>query len=358
MSDILTTLFSLPQFSLVPREREAMLLQGLAMLTADHAERCPEYRGIIRALFPNTAAITTLSDVPYLPVQIFKRLELSSVLPCDVFKILKSSGTTQSVPSRIVLDRNTARLQAIALKHIMSSVLGCKRLPMLIVDSEGVMSSSGEHSARAAGVLGMMSFGRDHLFALDTNEQLLDMQVKEWLKKYQDEQILIFGFTAVLWYRFLKHFEPIKRRIVPSIVVHGGGWKKMIQSAVSRSQFHQRAREVLGSVKVHDYYGMVEQVGSIYVECSQGFFHVPNFATIVVRDYRTLEPLTPHREGLLQVLSLLPQSYPGHSILTEDVGVVEGLDGCLCGWRGPYFSVKGRIPRAELRGCSDTANIG
>jgi hypothetical protein len=49
----------------------------------------------------------------------------------------------------------------------------------------------------------------------------------------------------------------------------------------------------------------------------------------------------------------LPLSYPGHNILTEDIGIIKGIDNCKCGKKGKYFKVLGRVPDAELRGCSD-----
>jgi hypothetical protein len=51
-------------------------------------------------------------------------------------------------------------------------------------------------------------------------------------------------------------------------------------------------------------------------------------------------------------VSTLPTSYPGHVLLTEDLGVVHGIDDG--DWPGKRFSVLGRLPRAEARGCSDT----
>ena len=51
-------------------------------------------------------------------------------------------------------------------------------------------------------------------------------------------------------------------------------------------------------------------------------------------------------------MSTLPTSYPGHVLLTEDLGVVHGIDDG--DWPGKRFSVLGRLPRAEARGCSDT----
>lgn len=59
-------------------------------------------------------------------------------------------------------------------------------------------------------------------------------------------------------------------------------------------------------------------------------------------------------KGIVQVLSILPHSYPGHSLLTEDEGIVLGDDGCLCGRLGKYFKISGRLKNAEIRGCSDT----
>jgi len=58
--------------------------------------------------------------------------------------------------------------------------------------------------------------------------------------------------------------------------------------------------------------------------------------------------------GIVEVLSLLPYSYPGHALLTEDEGVIIGEDDCACGRLGKYFKIFGRLNNAEVRGCSDT----
>ena len=58
-------------------------------------------------------------------------------------------------------------------------------------------------------------------------------------------------------------------------------------------------------------------------------------------------------KGLVQVISLLPISYPGNSILTEDVGKIYGIDDCKCGKPGKYFKIFGRVEKSEIRGCSD-----
>ena len=104
----------------------------------------------------------------------------------------------------------------------------------------------------------------------------------------------------------------------------------------------QALREHLGIERVFNYYGMVEQGGSIFMECEHGHLHAPVFADVIVRDPITLAPLGPGQTGVLQVLSALPVSYPGHSLLTEDLGSLDGAG----------FRLAGRAPEADLRGCS------
>ena len=52
-------------------------------------------------------------------------------------------------------------------------------------------------------------------------------------------------------------------------------------------------------------------------------------------------------------MSLLPTSYPGQNILTEDQGELVNEKMCNCKMQGTKFIVHGRIAKAEIRGCSD-----
>ena len=97
---------------------------------------------------------------------------------------------------------------------------------------------------------------------------------------------------------------------------------------------------------------MVEQTGSIFFECEYGKFHSSLYSEVFIRD-NELKLNKLKKEGLIQVLSLLPLSYPGHNILTEDLGKIDGVDNCKCRRKGKYFSVIGRAANTENRGCSD-----
>ena len=41
-------------------------------------------------------------------------------------------------------------------------------------------------------------------------------------------------------------------------------------------------------------------------------------------------------------------------LLTEDQGILLGVDDCPCGCKGRYFRFTSRIERAAIRGCGDT----
>ena len=118
--------------------------------------------------------------------------------------------------------------------------------------------------------------------------------------------------------------------------------------------FKQKITEQFGIVNFLDHYGMVEQTGSIYAECPCGYMHTSIYSDVIVRKATDFSVCEKGEEGIIQLVSVLPRSYPGHSILTEDQGIILGEDDCPCGRKGKYFKLTGRIRKAELRGCSDT----
>lgn len=348
-----------PPYGLSATQKQPLLLGALNVLTQWHMEHCPPYEHMCRRMFA-AASATCLEDVPWLPVRLFKTQNLASVDHGQVIKTMTSSGTTGQAVSRIPLDRETALRQTHALACIMTSFLGKQRLPMVIVDSFDLLRDRSRLNARAAGILGFSVFGRQHHYCLDEHLNLQIGPLEEFLAQHQDMPILIFGFTFVIWQQLLRAVMANGHKLNfghASTLVHGGGWKRLEDQRVDNTTFKALLHEYLGIEHIFNYYGMVEQVGSIFMECEHGHLHTPAFADVITRDPITLEPLLPGRKGILQVMSILPTSYPGHSLLTEDLGEIHGEDDCPCGRMGRHFSVFGRLPQAEPRGCSDTRAI-
>jgi hypothetical protein len=206
-------------------------------------------------------------------------------------------------------------------------------------------------SARGAGILGMSVFGKNHEYVLNENYEIDETALKNFVSQYNGKKIFLFGFTFMIWqYLFLN--PKVKMDLSNATLVHSGGWKKMNEMAVDNDVFKKELGKKFGLKKVYNFYGMVEQVGSVYIENEKGFLHCPNFSDIIIRNPVDFSIQENGEAGLVQVISVLPESYPGHSILTEDIGVCMGEDDLE--WKGKYFKILGRAKKADLRGCSDT----
>ena len=72
-------------------QKENLLLQGVNELTKFHAEHCAPYQSILQGIWDGKVSAERLSDIPYLPVTLFKKLSLSSVAPEDITLTLTSS---------------------------------------------------------------------------------------------------------------------------------------------------------------------------------------------------------------------------------------------------------------------------
>lgn len=354
LADRIDGLLTAPAFGPSAVDREAALVPVLEALTDHHRTASPAYAHLTEALFPGWRPTGRLADLPFLPIGIFKRRDLRSVPDAEVFKTLVSSGTTGAAVSRVVLDRTTAKRQSRALALVLQHVLGPTRRPMLVIDAEAAVRDRQQLSARAAGIVGVMSFGRHHTFALDDDMHPRVDVIRRFLADHAGQELLVFGFTFMVWQHLVQELDGSGIDLGAATLIHSGGWKRLEAERVDNDEFKRRLAAGFGLRRVHNFYGMAEQVGSVFLEGGDGRLHPARFADVIVRDPDTWEELPSGREGVLQVLSAVPTSYPGHSILTEDLGVVDTVDDPAVEHGGKAFRVLGRVPRAELRGCSDT----
>ena len=353
----LRRIMDLKPYSLKKSEKTALYNEAVNYLTTYHYENCLQYKKILDILGFNPNVKNSITDIPFLPVRLFKDYDLLSIDKSKIIKTMSSSGTSGQSVSKIFLDKVTAINQIKVLKNIVADFLGEKRLPMIIIDTDSVLRDRSQFSARGAGILGFSIFGKEIIYVLDDNMNLDINALISFCKKYKNEQILFFGFTSIIWEHFYEPLVSIGKniKIKNGIIIHGGGWKKLVEKEIDNNTFKNRLKKICGVKNVYNYYGMVEQTGSIFMECEAGFLHCSNYSDVIMR--RDDFSICDYKEaGIIQLISLLPVSYPGHNLLTEDVGEIIGEDNCSCGRLGKYFIVHGRVNNAELRGCSDTIN--
>ena len=105
-------------------------MNELADLTQMHYEGCLPYKYVLDGLnlSKSLPRFQSIQELPSLPVRLFKLEKLKSIPNDNVFKILKSSGTTSQALSQIVLDKETAKFQTKSLITIVTSFIGKDRL--------------------------------------------------------------------------------------------------------------------------------------------------------------------------------------------------------------------------------------
>jgi phenylacetate-coenzyme A ligase PaaK-like adenylate-forming protein len=356
MPEDLKNLFSIKPYSLPKEEKNKLLFARLLELTNFHREHCQKYRNFLQMKDFNEKKISSVAEIPFFPVRLFKEYELLSINRSEVFKIMTSSGTTGQKVSKIFLDKDTAMLQQQIMLRLLGDFWGTKRLPMLVIDSPKVINDRNLFSARSAAVIGLSFVARETIYALNQDMTLNLEKINYFCEKYSDQRSIIFGFTFMVWQHLYK--ELLKNNLTldlpEAFLMTGGGWKKLISEAVTRQIFKEKLNKVCGIRYFLDHYAMVEQTGCLYAECEKGNLHASIYSDIFIRDYKDFSLKNHGERGIIQVVSMLPQSYPGHSLLTEDEGIILGEDDCPCGRKGKYFEILGRVKHAEIRGCSDT----
>lgn len=351
-----------PLYDVPSAERRDRLLELMREVCRHHMEHCAPYRKLCTKRGVDPDGFTGLADVPYLPASLFKDALLLSIPEEKVFRELRSSATTSGRPSRIGLDRENNQRWTLSMQRMLMDRMGDERLSMLVLDEPGVLARSEVIPARA-------SMTRSLLFAtreVDTcivNEKgmlRLDMdRLKDFCDKYPGgDGAMLFGFTFILGIQVLRPLldAGLTFDMRNMKIVHAGGWKKMQELSIGQEQLVAECCQCFGvsPENVIDLYGFSEQGGMLFPTCEHGVRHTPAWSEVFCRDPLTLEPLPAGEQGLMQFLTPIQTSYPGHSIITEDVGVIHGFDDCPCGRKGTTFSIQGRAQDAsEERGCGD-----
>jgi hypothetical protein len=362
LNEKIDQILSIPPYSQPPIEREAGLLELLREELEYACSRHAGYENYIQHWPVDYRTAERVADLPFLPVGILKAdPPLSFIRPDEVKRTLTSSATTSQLPSRVVLDAPTSRRMTKGIVSIVRDFIGTSRRPYLVVDTPDFMRRSDALGARGAAIQGLHPFASQTTYCLDVNEQgdlTLNLdKVREFAETHRDAEVLVYGFTFILWNHLVKPLlaEGICLDLPNIRILHSGGWKRLQDQAVEKSVFNANLARVFGCTPecVIDFYGMVESVGVIFPDCTEGNKHGPAFGDVIVRNPLTLEPVGEGEHGIVQVCSVLPTSFPGNLLLTEDMAQVIAYDGCACGRRGISFRFAGRIPKAELRGCGN-----
>lgn len=362
LEQAISGLLTAAPYAMDPRDRQEALLSLFKTELEYACENNPQFANYVHHWPVPVSAAKTIADLPYLPVSAFKaNPPLSLVPPSEITRTLTSSSTSGQIPSRVVLDSATSRRMTKGVIAIIRDFIGPARRPYLVIDTKENLGRQSELGARGAAIQALGSFATEIAPCLNTDSAgnpTLDLEkLLAFANQWKDASVLVYGFTYIIWTQFVQPLRDrgIKLNVPDVHVLHSGGWKRLEQQSVTKDVFIDGVSGVFACPpnRVIDYYGMVENVGVVYPDCEHGYKHVPAFADVIIRDPLTLAPAALGQPGLVQVCSVLPTSFPGFLLLTDDMGEIVGDDSCACGRRGTYFRFLRRVPKVEMRGCGN-----
>ena len=91
--------------------RNNFFIEKINELTRHHYDNCNEYKLILNSMNYKPSESYSLNEIPFIPVRIFKDYDMKSIKNDEIFKIMRSSGTSGQSFSKIYLNRNNAILQ-------------------------------------------------------------------------------------------------------------------------------------------------------------------------------------------------------------------------------------------------------
>ena len=354
-------LLAMQPYGMPSDDRQNRLLGVLRQEIAYARDRNPRFRNYVDHWPIDFQATQSIADLPYVPVGAFKaEPPLALVSSGEIRRTLRSSSTSSQIPSRVILDAATSRRMTKGVIKIIRDFIGAARRPYLVVDTRENLVAGPELGARGAAIQSLESFSTETVCCLSSEGGSMQLDSEKLLgfaEKWSGADVLVYGFTYVIWTHLVEKLAErgMTLNMTRVHVLHSGGWKRLQDRAVTKAAFNSGVAKVFGCSpdRVIDYYGMVENVGVVYPDCAYGNKHVPAFADVIVRDPLTLAPVEVGAQGLVQVCSALPTSFPGFLVLTDDIAEVMGYDNCPCGRRGICFRFVKRAPRVEMRGCGN-----
>lgn len=295
----------------------------------------PVYKAYTEALHINTAGISKLEEIPFLPISFFKSHPVQTTFfePESVFE---SSGTTTSINSRhLIRDLSLYEesfIKAFELFH--GQVKNCCIIGLL----PSYLERDNSSLVYMINKLINLSEHPQSGFYLNEYEKLFSVLAD--LEKKQQKTLLI-GVTFALL-DFAEHFfsdshrEPLRH----TTVMETGGMKGRKEEMI-RQEVHEVLKKKFEVTTIHSEYGMTELLSQAYSK-GEGIFYCPPWMKMMIRDEE--DPLSVKKTGAGAVNIIdLANIYSCSFIATDDAGKVNN---------NGSFEILGRMDGSDLRGCS------
>ncbi|MEN9613181.1 MAG: hypothetical protein RLZZ628_3995 [Bacteroidota bacterium] len=294
------------------------------------------YRRYCSLLGKDISEITTIFDIPFLPIQFFKNYVIKTNFEGKSWEektVFTSSGTTGARTSQhFVRDlENYLRIARSGFEHFYGKIEDYCIIGLLPAYAERTGSSL---IAMVDDFVKISKHPQSGFFLYDFKKLIAV------LKENQAQQIptLLIGVSFAL----LDLAEQYPTDLNNIIIMETGGMKGR-RAELTRNELHTHLKNAFNVPQIHSEYGMTELFSQAY-SLKNGIFQPAPTLRAYARD--VTDPLcllkTPNRQGVLNLIDL--GNFDTISfIATDDLGRVQA-DGS--------FEVLGRLDYADIRGCN------
>jgi len=289
------------------------------------------YHDWVNYLGVNPAQVQKVTDIPFLPISVFKTHQvLSKNLPTQI--VFKSSGTTGMERSQHFVHRLDVYEESFTkgFEWFYGDIVNYTILALLPSYLE-----QGESSlVYMVDDLIKKSNNPDSGFYLNNyNDLIAKLKVLE----SKNQKTILLGVS----YALLDLVEQYDLQLKNTIIMETGGMKGRRREMV-KEELHNVLKKGFGVNEIHSEYGMTELLSQGYSK-GNGIFETPPWMKVLIRD--ATDPLTyisNSQTGGINVVDL-SNWYSCAFIATQDLGKIIGLN---------QFEIVGRFDHTDIRGCN------
>lgn len=289
------------------------------------------YRKYLNFLKRDFQSITTIEEIPFLPIEFFKTEKVLSHFT-DADLIFTSSSTTGSVPSRHYIP--DPELYEESFFAAFDIFYGKPADYCILALLPSYLERKGSSLVYMVDKLIEESKHSEGGFYLHNHKALAEKL--EVLKQAKQKTMLI-GVTFAL----LDFVEKFPMEFPELIVMETGGMKGKREELI-REEVHSILKSGFALQKIHSEYGMTELLSQAY-SSGDGIFSCPPWMKILIREPNDPFYLLPDgKSGGINIIDLANLDSCSF-IETQDLGKTHEKS---------LFEVLGRFDTSDLRGCN------
>ncbi|MBG0860815.1 MAG: acyl transferase [Bacteroidales bacterium] len=313
--------------------REQYQFQDLALEIFKYQfDNNPVYNSFARQLGIERNSVSSVTDIPFIPVEFFKSHKLISGSHKSGI-IFESSGTDgMNVSRHFVAD------PALYEESLMQSFRMFYGEPSgYFIASMTPSPEERNHSSLAYMMDKLIRRSSYHYsgFYMNNAGGLIN-RINE--SRSKDLKVILTGLS----YALIDLAEEYSPDLSGVVVMETGGMKGR-RKEMTREELHEYLKRKFNLAVIHSEYGMTELLSQAY-STGEGIFHCPHWMRVFIRDYQDPLTLIPEtgRTGAINIIDLA-NVYSCSFIATDDLGRLREDDG---------FEVLGRIDKSDIRGCN------